>query len=46
MAEKINIYKRKDVATPRVTHTLSSNEQTSINNILTNFFTYFKSKHL
>lgn len=46
MAEKVEIYKRKSVTTPRVTHTLTNAEQTSINSILTNFFTYFKAKHL
>ena len=29
MAEKVEIYKRKSVTTPRVTHTLTNEEQTN-----------------
>ena len=45
MQKSRNIQKKK-CNNSRVTHTLTNEEQTSINSILTNFFTYFKAKHL
>lgn len=42
---KVQIYKRKSTSVTRVTTALSSDEQTSVTNILSNFFTYFKAKH-
>jgi len=42
---KVQIYKRKSTSVTRVTTALSNDEQTSVTNILSNFFTYFKAKH-
>ncbi len=42
---KVNVYRRKSTSVNRVTTALSNTEQTSVTNIISNFFTYFKAKH-
>lgn len=42
---KVDVYKRQSTSVNRTTTALSSDEQTKVNNILTNFFSYFKAKH-
>ena len=42
---KVDVYKRKSTSVTRNTSALSSDEQTKVTNILSDFFTYFKAKH-